>query len=275
MAGRAGREAPTCVGSPLTGRLQPSTCLQRSTGWEGKRGQSASLESSSSWLPPPRLPPATRLPGAGDPSILTVNSNPWVSSVQVKTNHRIGPPDWGLNCRASCVHRCFAELINNVQPWEQKYNLAVNLYIWYFISKVVCFIVSTFQQRKSPPFFTKWCNPPDLSYQQKKPLDLKYMYLRGEHWGMPLFRCWKVEIMQNTTPYPPTMLWPCLLNLVRLSCPNASSILGDTLSSPLNCDSCLEWYSFLSKSFLECFKRVLWVVVLLDQECLPQLQKKV
>ena len=123
-------------------------------------------------------------------------------------------------------------------------------------------------------FFTKWCNPPDLSYQQKKPLDLNYMYLRGEHWGMPLFRCWKVEIMQNTTPYPPTMLWPCLLNLVRLSCPNASSILGDTLSSPLNCDSCLEWYSFLSKSFLESFKRVLWVVVLLDQECLPQLQKK-
>ena len=89
-----------------------------------------------------------------------------------------------------------------------------------------------------------------------------------------LLKSWNYAKHYSMCPYPPTMLWPCLLNLVGLSCPNASSILGDILSSPLNCDSCLEWYSFLSKSFLECFKRVLWVVVLLDQKCLPQLQKK-
>ena len=39
---------------------------------------------------------------------------------------------------------------------------------------------------KSPPFFTKWCDPLDLS-KQKKLLDLGYIYPRGVRGGAALF----------------------------------------------------------------------------------------
>ena len=43
---------------------------------------------------------------------------------------------------------------------------------------------------KSPPFFTKWCDPLDLS-KQKKLLDLGYIYPIGVRGGAALFFGWK------------------------------------------------------------------------------------
>ena len=129
--GRADRQALTCAGSPPMDRSQPSICLQRSTRWGGKRGRSGTLWCSCRWSDRPRLPPATHSPGPGDPWISTVNSNPWMWSVQVSVGHRSGLTEAATAelpvYREAC---CFAKL-----NWTQ--SMGENrIWLWISISAI-------------------------------------------------------------------------------------------------------------------------------------------
>ena len=76
-------------------------------------------------------------------------------------------------------------------------------------------------------FFTKWCDPLDLS-KLKKLLDLAYIYPRGVRRGAALFFFWKSVFMEH----PNMDAWTSTINLIKLIhflSFNRSSLLDELL----------------------------------------------